>query len=252
VTTGRTTKKYLRVYVDEFGGFNDDFFNIGGLACEFGEPMGAAFADEIKNLKGGPGQGRISMGTLSGYLHAGGSDFHESLKTPATERIVSVLFGIRGVPAQGDPAFCGQMLQGAYRSQDLSDGAIVAVDLPLNEWAGDATSLAICKGMGFVLDPGSAARTAVNSSGGVNYGAQTTDGALGFLHILSTNGTCTFSIQDSANDSDWATLLTFAAGGDSVAAEVKAATGTVDQYTRWQISLGTATSVTFVMSLVRG
>ena len=254
MATGRTTPKHLRVYVDEFGTFNDDFFSVGPLVNEFDAPMGAAFADEVKNAVGGLAESSIQMGNLNGYLHTGASDLHENLQGAGQERIVSVLFGIRAAPIQGDPAWSAQMLQGAYQSQDLPGSGIVAVSLPLPQVAGDAAGK-YPKAMGRVLDPGSVIRDAVNALGGVDNLAASTAGALGFIHLLSTDGTCTFSVQHSDNDSDWATLLTFALAGDAVGSEVKATalvTTTVDQFTRWQLVLGTATEVKFVMTLVRG
>lgn len=253
MATGRTVSKYLRVYVDEHGTFNDDFFSIGPLVNEFDAPMGAAFSDEIKNAKGGLGQGSISMGSLNGYLHTGASDLHENLGAGGVARIVSVLFGIRAVPAQGDPCFSAHMNQGAYNTQDISDGSILAVTMPLETVYAPAEMTT--KALGYVLDPGALARTAVNASGGVDNAVESTAGGLAFLHLLVTDGTCTFSVQHSVDDADWSTFLTFAIAGDAVGSEIKATalpTTTVKRYTRWQLALGTATSVKFVMTLVRG
>jgi hypothetical protein len=81
------------------------------------------------------------------------------------------------------------------------------------------------------------------------------------LHLLAGDGTATFTIEHSAVDADGdfdstGAIITF----DTTAAatpfsEIKATaavTTTINQYTRWQVALGTATTVTFVMSLVRG
>src|SRR3990167_2754669 len=101
MATGRTSRKHLRVYVDQYGTFNNDFFSIGPLLQEYDAPMGAAFADEVKNLVGGRGQASISAGVLQGYLNAGAGSLHASLSGitgASNDRIVSVLFGIRAAP----------------------------------------------------------------------------------------------------------------------------------------------------------
>lgn len=98
------------------------------------------------------------------------------------------------------------------------------------------------------------AETETGSEASVNNGASTAYGALGNLHVTSVagGGTWTFKAQDSANNSDWADLITFTnvTAPTSQASEV---TGTVDQYTRadWSVSGGTGNSITFAMALAR-
>jgi hypothetical protein len=98
------------------------------------------------------------------------------------------------------------------------------------------------------------AETATGSGTSVNNGASTAFGALGHLHVtaISGGGTWTFKAQDSANNSDWADLITFTnvTTATNQASEV---TGTVDQYTRgdWSVSGGSDNSITFAMALAR-
>ena len=108
----------------------------------------------------------------------------------------------------------------------------------------------------------SAAETAANGgTASHDHGAATTNGGVGFLHVLAGNGTATFSIEHSATNTDGAfdstgAVVTFATtNASSPFAEIKAtatATTTIQRYTRWQVTLGTATTVTFVMGMLRG
>ena len=74
--------------------------------------------------------------------------------------------------------------------------------------------------------------------------------------VLAGNGTATISIDNSANNSAF-TALSGATTGSINCAVVQhgivalGVTATVRRYLRWQIALGTATSVTFALSFHR-
>jgi len=80
----------------------------------------------------------------------------------------------------------------------------------------------------------------------------------GFLvyQIFSGDGTATISVEDSADDSSWA-ALSGATSGELDCSSVQhglvplGTTATVRRYLRWQISLNTATSVTFALAFIR-
>lgn len=93
---------------------------------------------------------------------------------------------------------------------------------------------------------------------GIDHGAQTTAGGVGFLHHLGrASGTVTYRIEDSSDSTDgadgnWATLLTFdLSAGATPAAERKTVTGTVERWTR-AATAGTISNAEFAISFRRG
>lgn len=94
------------------------------------------------------------------------------------------------------------------------------------------------------------AETGASSESSVDGGASSSAGGWGILHCTAFAGTdLTVTIQDSANNSDWADLVTFTqltAAGQ----ELKAVSGTVNRYLRATWS-GTFTSATFAVAFAR-
>ena len=94
--------------------------------------------------------------------------------------------------------------------------------------------------------------TADTSGTGVDGTAATTGGGVAHLHVTAFSG---FSgadviIEDSANNSDWATIgtLTTVAG---VTSERLAIAGTIRRYTRYSIDVTGTGSITFAVGLAR-
>ncbi|MBW2674611.1 MAG: hypothetical protein JRD89_14570, partial [Deltaproteobacteria bacterium] len=87
---------------------------------------------------------------------------------------------------------------------------------------------------------------------------QTTTGGYMVYHAFASNGTATLKTQDASVDSDgdYGDLLTSGVIDPSAAPKYGVVElgvlATVKQFTRWQIVLGTATTVTFVLSFHRG
>jgi len=79
-----------------------------------------------------------------------------------------------------------------------------------------------------------ATEVASGQSAGINNGAQTTNGGVGYLHVPDITGITNLAviIEDSADGSSWATLLTFAGVTADRANQKVAITGTVRQHTR--------------------
>lgn len=85
--------------------------------------------------------------------------------------------------------------------------------------------------------------------------ASSASGAVAALHVTANtrDSSTTIKIQDSADDSVWADLITFTAvGATTTTAERATASGTVDRYTRaqWTLAAGTG-SITFAAALAR-
>lgn len=95
-----------------------------------------------------------------------------------------------------------------------------------------------------------AAETGAANGAGVDYGASTPDGAIAHLHVTAFSGTsATIKVTDSPDDGVYSDLITFGAV-TAVGSERAIAAGTVNRWTRYEIS-GTFTSVTFAVSFVR-
>ena len=85
---------------------------------------------------------------------------------------------------------------------------------------------------------------ATDNGTSVNNTTSTTDGGVGQVHVMnnSLDGTVDVKIQDSADDTSWADLITFTqvASGNNASEQVTV-TGTVDQYVRSQVTTGGTT-----------
>ncbi len=258
MATGRTTSKWDRVYV---GGYDISGMarKVGPLSLEYDAADLTALADSTKGYL--PNTANVNVGAINSvFSNTALTGIHALLATAGVKRVVTVARGIRAVPAMGDPAFAGEFTQGAYTVAD--DGGAVVVNLPFQGWAGDATSLLFASPWGVVLNANTA-RTAVNTSTGFDRGVvSTAGGGLMAYHVTASSGaghTATILTQDSDTnvDADFDALslattgvITVTAGVSGIVATLP--TATIRQYLRWQVVLGTATSVTFVLSFHPG
>lgn len=97
--------------------------------------------------------------------------------------------------------------------------------------------------------------TATANGSSSDNAASSANGAVGALHVTANtrDGDTTLKIQDSADNSTWADLITFTVvGATTTTAERSSVTGTVDRYVRavWTLA-GTTGSITFVVALSR-
>lgn len=254
MATGRTVKKHSRFYVDgwDLSGLARTF---GPLKCEFTMPDLTTLTDEVKGSL--PDHPSISVGTLATVLVNTTSGIHGAVENAGTPRTVLAPIGIRAAPAAGDPAFMGRFLQGEYKMKE--DSGAILMNVPFLDW--DAAGLInYVKPWGHLVHA-YGAETAENSgTASVDGLAASALGGYAVLQVFAGNGSCTFSIQDSATNSDGAfdasgNVLAFTGTDATVPfAEVKALgiTAAVKRYLRWQIVLGTATTVTFAIGFVRG
>ena len=137
----------------------------------------------------------------------------------------------------------------------VCNGKQVGYD-PTRSDAGDLTLKTQIQANGYGLEwgvqltAGTQTDTEATDSDALDQGAQTTNGAQAYLHVFSVTGTsCTVTIQDSADDSTFASLIAFTAATGATA-ERKTVTGTVDRYVRVSTS-GTFTSCSFAVIFVR-
>lgn len=253
MATGRTTLNNYRVFID---GYQMSCYSrsFGPLSCTFEEGVDDAICLPVKATW--PGNAMIGMGTLNGIFdNTATSGIHAVLGTVGLRRSVMIAVGIQGAPANNDPVFCGQFVQTGYETGP-SDNPITAT-IPFANTSGTAANLNYARPWGVLLHA-NAARTAANSATGLDQLAQTTLGGYMMYQVTAANGTATIKVQDASTNSDGnfgdllsSGVIDFTGGGKAGIVSL-AKSATVKRYVRWQIALGTATTITFALAFVRG
>jgi hypothetical protein len=150
-----------------------------------------------------------------------------------------VTFGPGGLDV-GQFTYHGSVRQSSYAtSASVTDRVTFAVNLNV-----DGSLLP-----GVSLHPPEA-ETATGNGTSVDNGASSAGGVSASIHASDVTGTLDVKIQDSANNADWADLVTFAQLS-AAGFELGAAAGTVDRYLRavWTIGTGPATFTVAVARL---
>jgi hypothetical protein len=251
--TGRTTPQHMRVYI---GGYRISGYTqtIGPLTEEFPELTRDALTDAVGGAL--PGRAKLSPGTLNGIFdNTATSGLHALMSgSPADIRHLIVAIGDRAAPVQGDICFAGAYHSLAY--QATGDDIMAAV-LPFAGWDVSASSLLYNKAFGKLLHA-DGAETAVNSAVGIDELGATAYGGYMVYQVLAGDGTATIKVQHAATNSDgsFGDLSGCTSGSidcSTPRAGLAAAspTASVSRYTRWQVVLGTATTVTFALAFVR-
>lgn len=252
MATGRTHIRFSRVYIDgyDMSGYSRSF---GPLDCTFEEGTDDALTLNVKAML--PGNAVVSPGPLNGLFdNTATSGLHVIANGADATRSCMYAIGIRAVPADNDPVFAGKFMQPAYLANPTENP--ITATIPLNNSSYLAENLAYARPWGVLLHA-SAAATAANSSTGLDQTAQTTAGGWMMYQVFSGNGTATIKVQDASTNLDGSFGDLLSSGvidcssptADIVALATNA---TVERYVRWQIVLGTATTVTFALSWHRG
>jgi hypothetical protein len=221
---------------------------------QFDETELTTITDAVKGVL--PAHATLGIGTLNGVVDNTASTGLHILASggPGTKRTVMVAIGIQAVPAQGDPVYIGEFEQQGY----YQEGPYVSI--PFEKTSDSATSLLYSKPWGILLRAASAATTAVNSANGISdmiTPASTAFGGYMCYQVLSGDGTATIKVQDATSAggsfSDISGMTTGSIDCSTPKYGIVAIgrTSTIRAYTRWQIVLGTATTLTFALGLVR-
>jgi hypothetical protein len=226
--------KNTTILIDEFN--LSAFFNSADVAATAETAETTTFGNAAKTYIAGLQDATLSLAGL----FDGGTDAVDEVLSAALGG--SAIFSI--VPAGAGTIGNRASLAEAFAT---SYGVSAAV--------GDAVSISAEAQVSGGLIPGVVlanlvARTAAGQTAALDNAASTAGGVKAFLHLTAFSGTdVTIKIQESADNSTWADLITFtqATGATS---EVAAATGTIDRYLRVDIS-GTFTTVTFAVTLAR-
>ena len=187
----------------------------------------------------GMGDGEISFTT---WFDDATDLEHDALSPlPTTDR--AVLY-CRGVAADSPAA----MIVAKQINYDFTRGTDKALSASVQ-----------CLGNGTILEWGvllqaEATHSSATSSSSKDDSASTSNGLAAVLQIVSiSSGTPTFKLMDSANNSDWADLVSFTAvaDGNEPASERVSVTGTVNRYLR-VTSTGTFSNAKFIIGYRRG
>lgn len=253
----RTNQKYIRPYIDgyRFGGYINSVGNIGVM---FDGTPNAAYTDGCKNIL--IGQGNITADPLNGFFspasEGGGEIGYHELASPATgTRNYMIAFGIGAEPVAGNPVFAWDMEQADYQVES-GDGFVTAS--VTFGGAGLALSEAGYSVPWGVLLHADGAETGANSANGFSYHGATSKGGVFVYHLFSSNGTVTLKMQSATSAGGSYSDVTGATSGSITAAVSPksgcvplAATTAINEYVRWQLALGSATTATFALAFLR-
>jgi len=250
----RTTQKHARAYV---GGYEMSGFSrsIGLLDWTFDE-VGSlvALSDPAKGYL--PGSCEMTPTALNANFDNSANSLHAVASAAGVAWVCSFPVGMGADPAQGDPVYCGLFQQTAYQAQD--DGGGVTVSIPFSGWD-VSQQIGYPKPWGRLLHP-YGVETAVNTAIGIDDLAASAFGGYMAYHIFAGDGTATIKVQKSTttnlnasfSDLSGATSGSIDCSTPSAGIVALGRTASIGQFLRWQIVLGTATTVTFALSWVRG
>jgi len=249
----RTVNKHTRLYIDgyDMSGFGRE---LGQTGIEYGEHDLTTWTDTVIGyLRGHPG---VNIESYNSVFDDVADGAHDILSQDTSHRTVLAAFGMNGAPVQGDPAFGAILTQKSY--QGVLSGAVLS-SITFSGAHASQIALGYAGGWGQLLHP-AAARGGVNAADGFdcNEADESTDGGLFVYQVLDGDGTATLSVQDAAAIGGAYAALVGATSGVIDCAVPRAAiiaigrTATVRRFLRWQIVLGTATTVTFASAFIRG
>ena len=247
----RTHLKHWRVYCNglDFSGYAR---SISPINWTFGAEPDTALTDGVKNIL--IGQGDVACDGINAFLdNTASSSIHANLTQ--TTRNVMIPFGANAAPVAGNPCFCWAFEDSGYKVEPGT--GFVAATLP---FGGSAITQVTYERPWGVLLHAKGAETAVNSSTGIDdTGASSALGGLFAYQLFTSNGTVTLKAQSASTNSDGSfSDIALATSGVINASTTPVGgivalgtTTTINRYIRWQLVLGTASSVTFACALVR-
>lgn len=234
----KTHGKETAVLINEFD--VSGFFNSMDLSRDVDTPESTTFGDDDREYIAGLRGGSISYGGFWDNTSTTGSD--EVLNATlgvATARIVSAY------PAGttlGNIAYLYNTHSTSYSVSSPVDGITsISADMIATGQIERGVSVHALT-----------ARTSTANGTSVDSGASSSNGGVGHLHVTALSGATTLDvdIEDSANDSTFASLISFTQVTTSTTSERSTVAGTVDRYLRaaWTIS---GTSYTFAVTFAR-
>lgn len=196
------------------------------------------FGNDDKNYIAGIEEGSIAIqGLWDGSADAADEELDAAI---GAESIITVC--PQGFATLGNKAI---MLKGENVSYQIRSTVTDAVRIVAGGTADGGVRTS-----GVLLQPLEAETTTFNGASVNNLGSSAF-GGVGHIHVTVFSGTsATVKIQDSANDADWADLITFT-NITGIASERIAVAGAVDQYLRFAITADTFTSMVIACAFAR-
>lgn len=240
--------RYMRAYV---GGYDlsGDARTFSSLDFSMGEIEMMGWSDTMRYYLA-DGMGVVGMRGFQAFVNDAAGHAFPVMKDAPNNLDVVIAFGGGAAPALGDPAYLVAGLQPGGNVQLDGSRPVIQGDFIPGQ---GSYAAGMMSPLGRLVYP----KTQISATTDGTYiddGAQTTEGAFAVLHVLeASSDTWTIKLQDSADHSSWADLITFTSDGQTVTSESGVVTGTVDQYLRAQFT-ATAGSLTgtFLMAVSRG
>jgi hypothetical protein len=226
--------------------------SFGPLSVTFDEGVDDAVSLSVKQTL--LGNATVGMGTLNGLFdNTATSGIHVVMNGAGVMRTILIGVGIQAPPANNDPAFCGQFLQKDYYAGGGDNP--ITLSIPFANTSYQAGNLNYATPWGVLLHV-KAAETAANSAVGYDQAAATAKGGYMCYQIIAGDGTAAIKVQDASanNDGSFSDLLTSGVINCAVPSAgivALAPTAAVKRYVRFQVALGTASTVTFALAFCR-
>ncbi len=247
MATGRTHPRFVRVYIDgyDMSGYSR---SVGELGCSFDEGIDDSLDKSVKAVM--LGNATVSFGPLNGLFdNTATSGLHVVANGAGVTRNIMAPIGIRAAPIDNDPVFAAQLEQTGYSAGPGENPATATIPFASSYLADNLT---YAKPWGVLLHA-LAAETGANSATGLDQTAQSTLGGFMMYQATAGNGTATIKVQDASSNIDGSFGDLLSSGVVDCSSPISgvvalAKTATVERYVRFQIALGTATTVSFVLS----
>lgn len=250
----RSNSKHHRVYIDgyDLSGYARVLPSVSWGYEVFPE---TALSDTVKNIL--IGQSSIDVGALNVMLDGDAAGAFNKHSANSGEINVIFAIGTSAAPVAGDPAFAWKFKQSMYRGEE-GEGFVTA-----NIGFGGPSSegvLTYGKPWGNVLHPLGIETAASTAIGIDDVGVASALGGIFFYQVTTSNGTFTLTVEDASIN----TNPNFAALSGATSGEIDASAAPkhglvaigvaadVKQYLRFQVSLNTASTVTFFCGFIRG
>jgi hypothetical protein len=248
----KLNEKWVRMYVDgvDISGYVNSFGSLG-VVRETTDV--SSIIAVIKNIT--LGRPAITAGPINSIIDASAGSPQMQFSAVA-ERYIAILFGSNREPVADDLMFAWKMAQSSFVT---AGGNSLGVNFNFDGAA--SGMVAYGNPWGRIVLPKST-KTAANSSD-TNIvsptGSATTHGGLFVYHLFSSDGAVTLSLEGSTNGTgSWTAVEGATSGSINASSTPKfgiaemATNYTVKKYIRWQLDLGSSSTATFMLGLIRG